>query len=40
MTGAIDPASIEPSDGLRDENADRRQRLVFSRGAKGGSGFS
>ena len=37
MAGAIDPASIEPSDGLRDENTDWRERLVRPRCAAGWS---
>src|SRR5690242_17118112 len=32
MAGAIEPAPIEPSDGLRDENMDWRERLICSRG--------
>ena len=37
MAGAIDPAPIEPSDGLRDENTDWRERLVCPRCAAGWS---
>jgi hypothetical protein len=32
MAAAIDPVAIAPSDGLRDENTDWRERLVCSRG--------
>jgi hypothetical protein len=33
MVEAIDLAPIEPSDGLRDENTDWRERLLCSRGS-------
>jgi len=35
MAGAIDPAPIAPSDGLRDENTVWGERLACSRGGTG-----